>query len=70
MKVILVTLHKKPITIGVGSFAFSIKDGKVIHNEDSKVGSQVKNELDAYNEAFDLATFAWENEIFDDTEEH
>jgi hypothetical protein len=71
MKVVLVKLHGRPISIGVGGHCFEI-NGIPQHNDAQKLGSMLKSEAayQVYEQAYDLACWAWENQIFDSTEEH
>lgn len=69
-EVTLVTINGKPVSVGVGRFCFSIEDDKVADNSDQRVGSVAKGQSARYNEAFELAQFAWDNQIFDAVEKH
>jgi hypothetical protein len=76
----MVTLVKrkgKAISIGSDRFCFDIENGEVVHNDASRVGCQQKDSDEggnqnetSYNEAFELAQFAWENSMFDNMENH
>lgn len=70
MKVSLVTLRGKPISVGVGRHCFSIENEQVVPNEAQCIGSKVAGTLERYNDAHELAVFAWTHKIFDETERH
>jgi hypothetical protein len=63
-EVVLVTLRGRPMSINIGRFYFSVEDGHVEHAD------KCKGTLEEYADAYDLALFAWENQIWDDVEEH
>jgi hypothetical protein len=73
IKIELIKVDGIPVSVGAGRFCFSIEGGSITHNESSRIGCQVvvesgvgdRDAIKKYDEAFDLATFAWENQIFD-----
>lgn len=70
MKVTLVISNKKPISVGVGKFCFSLENNQVANNEPQRIGSELRgpSSLSEYVEAFNLAQLAWEAQLFDDVE--
>ena len=70
MKVSLVTRRGTPISVGAGCHCFPIEEGQVVHSEDQRLGSQAAGTLDQYNDAHELAVFAWTHKMFDETERH
>jgi len=66
MKVSLIILHDKPVTVGVGAFSFPIENDQLHHNIESRNGCEYLNQIDKYNEAFELAHFAWTHQMFDE----
>jgi hypothetical protein len=70
MKVVLVTINGRPVSVGAGRYCFSLNNGVLEHNEAQKIGSEVKGESDAYADAYELASFAWQIKEFDSEEKH
>ena len=76
MKVELIRLNKKPCSIGVGKHCFPIENGEVKHNEASRTGCKAvddglipgnttKGNESRYMAAFELAQWAFANEMYD-----
>lgn len=76
----LVKIRGKPITVGVGKHCFPIENNILIDNENSFMGACALSDqqyceylnipckpqaLQEYKEAFELAKFAWDNQLFD-----
>ncbi len=71
----IVTLVKRngiPISVGVESHCFDLKNDQVCDNTAQRTGSELRGatSLAKYTEAFDLAKLAWEIQSFDTVEEH
>ena len=58
------------ITVGVGPYAFPIKDGKVTEDECQRVGNKVNGRMGRYLEAWKWAQWAWETQLCDSEECH
>lgn len=76
IRVELIRLKGKPISIGVGTNVFPIEKGKVQHNEDSRQGcvavdsglipgNATKGNESRYLAAYELAKWAFENNVYD-----
>lgn len=57
--------YKSGQTVCVGGFSFPVEENKVVHNENSKAGSQFYGQSEKCDKAFELACFAWEAQEFD-----
>ncbi len=73
--IILVKRKGKAISIKSDEFCFDIEDGDVTHNRVARLECGQKDSNDggnqnenSYDEAFELAQFAWENSMFDNME--
>ena len=65
MKIELVKINKNPVTVVAGKYAFPIENGRIAHNECSRVGAEYNGNIKDYNDAYELACFAYENNIYD-----
>jgi len=66
MEISLIFNKLKPISVCVGRFSFAIENGELQHNEDSRAGCDYYGELKNYEEAYELALWGWENQMFDE----
>jgi len=67
MKVILVKRKGLPYSVGCGKYCFFIENDELVKDE---CLVWIKHIQKDYEEAFELATFAFQNNIFDSTESH
>jgi len=71
MKIILVKKNGIPVTIGVGRYSFGIEQGKLVQDECQRIGAlTTTGDTTAFLEAWGLAQWAWENQVWDSVEEH
>lgn len=70
MKVTLVKNRGVPVSVGVGRNCFSLENGVPVHDEAQKIGAEVAGKSKQYQDAFELACWAVENQMYDNTEEH
>lgn len=66
-EIILVKVAGIPISVGVGTNCFEIKDGQIQDNIPQKLGAK---SLEKYNLNFNEAKLAWKLQIFDKIEIH
>lgn len=56
MKVTLVRLHGKDVSVGYGGYCFPIIDGRLEHANYQRAGSEYMETIDKYDFAFELCT--------------
>ena len=68
--VVLVKNNGKSVTVGIDSHCFPVEGTTVVSDLSQEIGCRAMGKAKEYNEALELAKFAWENQIFDAVEEH
>lgn len=69
-KVVLVINKEVPVSVGVGSNCFPIVDDQITEDNAQRLGATVANKLKHYEDAYNLAIWAWQNQMFDSVEKH
>ena len=70
MKITLVKNRGVPVSVGVGVNCFELESDVPVHNRSQRIGAEVSGTIVQYEEAFELACWAVENNMFDNVEEH
>lgn len=65
MKVILVTKNKIPISVNVGRYCFGIVNELLDSNEVAEAEANLAGKIKDYEEAYNVAAWAWVNKEFD-----